>query len=67
MLCGKGYVMFDIELLIVSDMGKQLEDAERDHKYGYTEATIHRCKTVRAWCDTLARRLDEVIEGKRVK
>ena len=52
-----GYL--EIELLIVRDIAHQLEQAEKDHVSGFTEASQYRLGIVKEWCASLIARLTE--------
>ncbi|GAH03180.1 unnamed protein product, partial [marine sediment metagenome] len=45
--------MFEIAALICTDITQQIEKAERDERFGFHQASLHRCKTARRFCEDL--------------
>lgn len=54
--------MFEIAGLICDDIAKQIEDAERDERFGFHQASLHRCETAKRFCEDLIVQLDEIVK-----
>lgn len=52
----------EIEELISNDIVREIEDAQRDERYGFHEAAIYRCNTAKEFCQNLISRLNEIIK-----
>lgn len=52
----------EIERMICADIDHQLENAQRDERYGYHEAYLYRCKNAKRFCEDLITQLDEIIK-----